>query len=386
MLRIAMVADRTHSNEGAVVGTRQVAALSDALVAAGHDVTLYEQHDTPTETASTGDRKAVHIPVSRFTVKRAARPTGKVATDLAGALAQSRPDVVHTHGGPAGLEAVRVAAELGIPVVHSVPVAERATPPAARFIATSTAHRADLISCGVPRQRIDVVPAGVDIDRFTPEGPAAPRTMRHRLVAVGRMTPSAGFGTAIATLPALSDTELVIAGGPTDGTHAGQLRRYATTLGVADRLRMAGPVAQLDLPGLLRSADVAVCTPWDTTADVAVVEAMACGVAVVASTVGDLNDAVVDKVTGVLVPPRKPRALAAVLRHLLAHAATCDQYGAAGRDRAWARYSWTRIATETVHSYHRAGVVDPIEAARDAAVNHRKRGHGRADPAPAAQL
>jgi glycosyltransferase involved in cell wall biosynthesis len=365
MLRIALVADRTHlTKQRALARPRHITALADALAETGHDVTLYAEHGADVPWADGAPRRrVVPLPKVREAETPATRPTARTTPPLAAALAETRPDVVHTHGGPAGLVAAHAAAALGIPVVHSVSFDEHGSSfPADRFIATCTAQLKDLISNGVPRQRIDVVPLGVDTDTLTPDGPAAPRVLRHRLVAVGRISPDAGFGTIIATLQALPGTELVIAGGPANGTHARQLRRYAHELGVADRVRLAGPVDQLDLPGLLRSADVAVCTPWDVTSDLAAVEAMACGVAVVASTVGALSDAVVDKVTGTLVPPRKPRALAVALRRLLTHRAMCEQYGAAGRDRAWARYSWTRIATETVHSYRRAGAIDPVDS------------------------
>jgi glycosyltransferase involved in cell wall biosynthesis len=115
----------------------------------------------------------------------------------------------------------------------------------------------------------------------------------------------------------------------------------------------------MDLPALLRSADLVVCSPWESMFGTPALEAMACGVAVVANRLGGLTDTVVDKVTGTHVPPRKPRELAAVLHQLLQHKARCEQQGAAGRDRAWARYSWAHIAAETVHAYRRAGANDP---------------------------
>jgi glycosyltransferase involved in cell wall biosynthesis len=55
------------------------------------------------------------------------------------------------------------------------------------------------------------------------------------------------------------------------------------------------------------------------------------------------------------VPPRKPRQLAGALRQLLARQAQREQFGAAGRDRASTRYSWDRVAAETVRVYERAG-------------------------------
>jgi glycosyltransferase involved in cell wall biosynthesis len=115
-------------------------------------------------------------------------------------------------------------------------------------------------------------------------------------------------------------------------------------------------VDRTGLPALLRSADVVVCTPWYEPFGVVPLEAMGCGMPVVASAVGGLTDTIVDGITGRLVPPRKPRALAGTLHHLLGHASLREQYGAAGRDRAWARYGWDRVAAETVRVYEQAGV------------------------------
>jgi D-inositol-3-phosphate glycosyltransferase len=78
---------------------------------------------------------------------------------------------------------------------------------------------------------------------------------------------------------------------------------------------------------------------------------MACGRPVVASAVGGLVDTVVDGVTGVHVPPRRPEHLARVLGRLLAHPAEARSLGAAGRDRVEARYGWASIARSTREVY-----------------------------------
>ena len=179
-------------------------------------------------------------------------------------------------------------------------------------------------------------------------------------MSVGKLVPRKGFATAIAALRALPDTELVIAGGPEQSRlgrdeHAKFLRSFAETMGVASQVRLLGQVSRADLPTLLRSADVVACTPWYEPFGAVPLEAMACGVPVVAAAVGALPDVVVDGVTGTLVPPRKPRALATTLRYLLGHGPLGEQFGAAGRDRAWARYSWDRVAAETVRAYETAG-------------------------------
>ncbi|WP_280503608.1 glycosyltransferase [Nocardia farcinica] len=95
-------------------------------------------------------------------------------------------------------------------------------------------------------------------------------------------------------------------------------------------------------------------------------EAMACGVPVVASAVGGLIDTVVDGVTGRLVTPRDPAKLADAVRELLDDPATARRYGRAGHARVESRYSWERIATEAQREYHRVCAGAAGEARRQA--------------------
>jgi glycosyltransferase involved in cell wall biosynthesis len=130
-----------------------------------------------------------------------------------------------------------------------------------------------------------------------------------------------------------------------------RLRALAVARGVDDRVRFLGPVPRAELPALLRSADAVVCVPWYEPFGMVPLEAMACGRAVVASAVGGLTDTVVDGVTGVHVPPRRPKALAAALRKLLQSPPLAEAYGIAGRDRVLMRYGWDRIAAATADVY-----------------------------------
>ncbi len=98
---------------------------------------------------------------------------------------------------------------------------------------------------------------------------------------------------------------------------------------------------------------------------------MACGVPVVASAVGAHSDIVVEGTTGFLVPPGRPDLLAARIRHLLGHSMPRQALSVAAVDRARSRYSWDRVAAETLAVYQGAtrgragrgvtspGLVDP---------------------------
>jgi D-inositol-3-phosphate glycosyltransferase len=235
----------------------------------------------------------------------------------------------------------------------------------------------ELMRLGRSRNRISVVPCGVDVNLFTPSGPTAARGERHRVVSVGRFVPRKGFDLVVRALPAMPDTELVIVGGPARSElghdpEACRLRDLATQLGVADRVQLYGSVARDEMPALLRSADVVACTPWYEPFGIVPLEAMACGVPVVASAVGGMLDTVVHDVTGRLVAPKRHDAVADAINHLMRDEFLRQSLGAAGRDRARSRYSWDRIAADTLRIYDRlvpaghqrsAGVGLPAEQA-----------------------
>jgi glycosyltransferase involved in cell wall biosynthesis len=213
---------------------------------------------------------------------------------------------------------------------------------------------------GVSASAISVVPCGVDLDRFRAIGPAEARSSRHRIMTVGRLVPRKGVGLVIEALSQLRaegmhDVELVIVGGAGDsnGAEDPELRRLiglARRLGVDDRVIIRGQVSRPDMPKVLRSADVVVCAPWYEPFGIVPLEAMACGVPVVASTVGGLIDTVVDGVTGVHVPPRDPEAIASAVAGLLGDASRRRRLAEAGLKRV-KRYSWDRVAADTARIY-----------------------------------
>ena len=393
-MRIAMVSE--HASPLAAVGgvdaggqNVHVLELGTALAGAGHDVTVWTRRtddDTP-------DAVTVRPGMTVRTVTagpRAPVPKDELVPYLpafAGVLGDDwgaqRPDVVHAHFWMSGMAAVSAAAPLDLPVVqtfHALGSVKRrhqgtddTSPPGRvaaeravigrvdRVIATCTDEVFELARLGAPRRRTTVVPCGVDTAAFAPDGPVHPRTERPRIVVLGRLVRRKGVDEVIAALRRLPGVELLIAGGPDgSGEHsaalacdpdARRLRQVADAAGVADRVRLLGAVARPDVPALLRSADAVVCVPWYEPFGIVPLEAMACGRPVVASAVGGIQDTVVDQVTGLLVPPRRPDAVAAALRTLLATPTRALAFGIAGRDRVLARYGWDRIADCTLAVY-----------------------------------
>jgi glycosyltransferase involved in cell wall biosynthesis len=361
-----------------------VDSLARALVRAGHAVTVYTRRDRADLPARVRTVDGVVVarlaagPATPLPKDELLPLAGEMGSALAAAFAADPPDVVHAHFWMSGLAALAATRGLDVPVVqtfHSLGVTKRrfqgrqdSSPPVRirmeralardvdRVLALSTDEVSELLRIGAVRDRITVVPSGVDTDQFGPDGPVAEKGDRPRVLCVGRLVPRKGFDTVIRALAAVPDAELVIAGGPPPDQlggdpEAARLRRLAERFGVAERVRLVGAVPWPDMPALLRSADLVVCTPWYEPFGIVPLEAMACGVPVVASAVGGFLDTVVDGATGTLVPPRRPDRLATVVRKLLAEPFWREAYGTAGMDRARSRYSWDRIAASTLAVY-----------------------------------
>ncbi|MCP3797647.1 glycosyltransferase [Allokutzneria sp. A3M-2-11 16] len=353
-----------------------VAALATSMAKAGHTVTVYVRADDPKQEPVT--KVAARLTVVRLPAgpPRELAPDdvvehlGEFGSHLAAQWTRRRPDVVHAHYWSAGIAAALAAREAKVPVVQTFQALSAPTDTgvpaqrsklerlvgreAVRVAATSSVEADELIRRGIPRSMISIVPCGVDPEHFTPDGPVAERGAAHRLVCVGDLVPHKGFDTVIHALRALPETELVLVGGMRTGPEARRLFALARAEGVADRFHLTGPLPDGELPALLRSADALVCCPAEEPFGLTVSAAMACETAVVASEVGVLADLVIDGVTGRLVPPEDPEALAKVLAHVLADPVTAQSYGAAGRDRVRARYSWDRVAEDTVRLYRQA--------------------------------
>jgi glycosyltransferase involved in cell wall biosynthesis len=393
-MRIAMVSE--HASPLAVLGgvdaggqNVHVAALAGALARRGHEVVVHTRRDSPAlpeQVAMAGCGVVVdHVPMGPPTELPKDALLAHVA-ELADGLRErwtaERPDVVHAHFWMSGLAALEAARPLGIPVVqtfHALGVVKRRhqgaddTSPDGRIalerrlaqeadhvIATCSDEVFELVRLGAQRRRTTVVPCGVDLRAFTPEGPRAgrPPHPRHRIVSISRLVTRKGVGNLITALAQVPDAELVIAGGPPrtalrDDPQAGRFRRLAAKHGVADRVRLVGRVERRDVPALLRCADVVACTPWYEPFGIVPLEAMACGTPVVASAVGGLQDTVVHGVTGFHVPPRDPEAIAGALRELLADPDRRRAMGRAGTARARERYGWARIAQASEDVYAR---------------------------------
>jgi D-inositol-3-phosphate glycosyltransferase len=388
-MRIAMVSE--HASPLAVLGgvdaggqNVHVAALATALGRAGDEVVVHTRRDDPAPARRVPLAPGVWVdhvdagPPTDVPKDELLPHMGAFAADLREQWLTEPPDVIHTHFWMSALAALEAAAGLGIPVVHTFHAlgtvkrrhqGARDTSPADRIaletwiarsvdriVATCTDEVFELLRMGADRRRITVIPCGVDLERFTPYGPAESTGGAARLVVACRLVERKGIGNAVSALAEVPGAELHVAGGPDAGAlgadpQARRLRALAREHGVEDRLVLRGRVGRAEMPALLRSADLVLCVPWYEPFGIVPLEAMACGVPVVASAVGGQTDSVVHGVTGVHVPPRDPAALAAALRELLADPDRAAAYGRAGARRARRLYDFGRIAGLTREVY-----------------------------------
>jgi len=131
----------------------------------------------------------------------------------------------------------------------------------------------------------------------------------------------------------------------------GVLQRLAADLGVTEHVRFVGKRQQDTLLYYYSAGDVAVTTPWYEPFGLTPLEGMACGRPVIGSAVGGITYTLVDGVTGFLVPPRDPQALAARFYQLLSEPELRIQMGQAARQRVEQRFTWPIVARHTGDLY-----------------------------------
>jgi glycosyltransferase involved in cell wall biosynthesis len=207
---------------------------------------------------------------------------------------------------------------------------------------------------GLPAQRLQVVPVGFDPDRFRPLPDVAPVPGRI-ITTASADVPLKGLTIlleAVAKLRVEHDVELVVVGKRREG---GETDRTLDRLGLRDGVRFASGLSDEELVRLINSASVACVPSLYEGFSLPAVEAMACGVPLVATTGGALPEvAGEDGDTALLVPPGDPEELALALGRLLGDEELRRRIGAEGRKRALERFTWASAARQTVEVYQAA--------------------------------
>jgi glycosyltransferase involved in cell wall biosynthesis len=236
---------------------------------------------------------------------------------------------------PDGVAAVRLAREHGIPVVltargsdtsqlphYRIPgrLIRAAIAEADALIAVSAALKEGLVALGAPPDKVTVLRNGVDLDAFrpVPDRDAARAELGldgPTLLSVGLLIPRKRHHLTIEALTLLPGYRLLIAG---EGPERAALEALAARLGVADRVRLVGPVPHARLPLYYTAADVMVLASSREGWANVLLESMACGTPVVATPAWGSREAVAAPEAGVVIDAASPEALAAGICRVLA--------------------------------------------------------------------
>lgn len=204
------------------------------------------------------------------------------------------------------------------------------------------------VNDGFPRNRIQIIENGIEVDRYGPKPPTHSRTIlhvaRHHPVK-DQATLLRGFAIAAPDLPGAT---LQMVG---DGPLRGELESLAHELGIADRVEFLG--VRSDVPDLMRAADVFVLTSLSEAASLTLMEAMATGLPVVVTDVGGNGEIVRHEREGLLFPRSDAVGCAAAFKRLLADPALAKRLGDAGRIRVRDRYRLDRTVDDYFNLYHR---------------------------------
>ena len=221
----------------------------------------------------------------------------------------------------------------------------------ARIASVSRSGVAQLVEeARVPRDRITWLPNGVELDTYRPTDESSRRLVRQQLglgpddvvvVSVGSLTPVKGHDLLLRALASITsqvaNVHLLLAGG---GDEADALARMAAALGIQDQVHFVGP--RSDVATWLGAMDVYACSSRYEGMSNSILEAMACGLPVVATRVGDNARLVRNGQDGWVVPTGSVDALAQGLRTLCLDPSARERLGRSAADQA-SRFSRDRM-------------------------------------------
>jgi glycosyltransferase involved in cell wall biosynthesis len=215
-----------------------------------------------------------------------------------------------------------------------------------------------LVSEGVEEDRVRVVPPGVNSTLFaTPHDEPFPSIGRPRVVFVGRLAPQKGVRTLVAAVRRLknSNAQILLVG---DGSERPALEQEIRQLGVENRVHLLGFVQHEYVPAVLAHADLLILPSLYEELGTILLEAMWVGLPIVASRTGGIPDVVTDGVSGLLVPPGDPEALARAIDRVLSSPDLARRLGEAARERA-KDYDWEVLAERVLEVYRDVTVAYP---------------------------
>lgn len=400
-MRIGLISE--HASPIAAIGSVDsggqnvyVAQVARWLARAGHQVDVFTRRDARGQGIQylRPGVRVIHVPAGParpIPKERLLRYMPEFARHLLRYCSATVYDVLHANFFMSGLAALHVKRAYGTPLVttfHALGLVRRryqgaqdGFPDERIAVERLLARESDLLVAECPQDaedlmalydaephRVCIIPCGFDPAEFGPTDRLQARVLLGLpadgfvVLQLGRLVPRKGADNVIRALALLRDTHhvqatLMIVGGDSDDPEEDRspemqrLRQSAEDLGVARQVIFTGRQPRARLRGYYGAADVFVTTPWYEPFGITPLEAMACGVPVVGSAVGGIQYTVQDGVTGYLVPPRDPAALAERLFHLFRHPSQRLALGRAGLRRVRARFTWERVVERLMLAY-----------------------------------
>jgi glycosyltransferase involved in cell wall biosynthesis len=312
--------------------------------------------------------------------------TPKTEMDLGAAwrlsrlIKQLRPDIVHAHD-PHGVATAALALSMSTQLAKPPLVASRRVDFHLKgnalsrwkyrqvdcFICASEAIRRMVVADGVPEARVVTVHEGIDLDRIDAAPPADLHSelwLPHQAPIVGNvaaLVPHKGqrhlIDAAAIVVQKVPDARFVIAG---EGELRPQLERLIKEHHLEKHVFLAG--FRPDILSVHKAFDIFVMSSITEGLGTSLLDAMACGKPIVATTAGGMPEVVADGRTGILVAPRDHQAMAAALVTLLSDETARAAMGAAGLARVRTMFSAERMVRETLAVYRRVAMHAHVEA------------------------
>ena len=290
---------------------------------------------------------------------------------LSRVVKQLKPDIVHAHD-PHGVAMASIALSMSTQPRTPRLVASRRVDFHMRqsalsrwkyrqvecFICASDAIRQIVVSDGIPRNRTVTVHEGIDLGRVA----AAPRAELHKELWLPHDAPLVGNVAALVphkgqrhlvdaaglVLPKQPDARFIIAG---EGELRPQLEHQIRQHHLEKHVILAG--FRSDILSLHKAFDIFVMSSVTEGLGTSILDAMACGKPVVGTTAGGIPEVVADGETGLLVPPRDPRAMADAITRLLSDHELRGRMGATGLARVLQCFSAEIMVRKTLEVYER---------------------------------
>ena len=282
------------------------------------------------------------------------------------------PDLIHAHCAyPDGLAAVEYGRRVGRPVVitvhgHDIKILPRANSRwrtlvlqalqgAEMVIAVSREMGLLVERLGVTPDKIRIIPNGVDCHLFKSGSIRSPGMDGWRLLYVGRFDPAKGIGVLLEAMGHVCknrrDIQLTLIGGNAATGTGIEFRNQAEKLGIGDCVQFIDEVPWTELPVHMNSADVFVLPSFSEGLPLVLLEAMACGLPVIATRCGGSTE-IVEEETGRLVEVADVNGLAEAVEEVTQNHRNFDREVI--RRRAEERYDYRIVATSILHAYEAA--------------------------------